>query len=400
SQNYPGAMEQAKNPRELEAVEDAKEAPPLSHSYVWTYKMKGQQESLCERRDELFYRPEHEENPEEAPTPTPSKPEQGLNPAGQLFYNLLVSSNHPAETRTLENKPKDKTSPPGGRSLGPRPADEPRWKRPKEEGAPFPSKASGARGPAAASPRGDLFETKLRQRLRALVPDEAVRAFVGRAARALRADCGLPAAQPACAKMVSKLGLLMEVLSEQRDGRGASALAGRCFPQGDVPNGTARLQAAGGKLAGKKKSAFAHGNGLLIAVSVSLSIILFLMLICLIEVCSQKSAAAYQPQGTGKSRLRRFFQKFLPERRSKKGPDAAKQVRASGTGTAGARRPPRRPPAAPQGSPGSDPSGNKPPWLRDVYQPLDSQRKRSLAQKLLDEESSDEEEIFNKAEMK
>uniref|UniRef100_A0A8C6YRN0 Uncharacterized protein n=1 Tax=Nothoprocta perdicaria TaxID=30464 RepID=A0A8C6YRN0_NOTPE len=44
--------------------------------------------------------------------------------------------------------------------------------------------------------------------------------------------------------------------------------------------------------------------------------------------------------------------------------------------------------------------GSKPPWLRDVYQPLDSQRKRSLAQKLLDDESSDEEEIFNKAEMK
>ncbi|NXA55854.1 L37A2 protein, partial [Nothocercus julius] len=377
NQNYPEAMEQAKNPHEMEDVADGKEAPPPSHSYVWTYKRKGQQESPCQRSDQLFYRPDHKENPEEEPTPTPSKPEQGLNSAGQFFYNLLVTSSRPVATSALENKPKDTTSSPGEHLLGTQPMDETLWKHPKEGGSHFPSKPSSSGSPAAAPAQEDLFDTKLKHHLRLLVPDKAVRAFVAHAARALRSDCGLPAAQPACAKMVSKLGLLMKVLGEKRGGRGASALAGRCLLEGDIPNGTTRPKAAGRKLMGKKKWDFAGGNGLLIAVSVSLAIILFLMVICLIEVCSQKSAAASQPQGTSKSRLRRFFQKFLPERRSKNTRDGAKE-----------------------GSPGSDPGGNKPPWLRDMYQPLDSQRKRSLAQKLYDEESSDEEEIFSKAELR
>uniref|UniRef100_A0A452GGD3 Uncharacterized protein n=1 Tax=Gopherus agassizii TaxID=38772 RepID=A0A452GGD3_9SAUR len=42
----------------------------------------------------------------------------------------------------------------------------------------------------------------------------------------------------------------------------------------------------------------------------------------------------------------------------------------------------------------------KPLWLRDMYLPLDSIRKKSMAQKLYDRESSDEEEIFNRADVR
>ncbi|NXA43002.1 L37A2 protein, partial [Eudromia elegans] len=374
NQTFPGATEWAKNPRELEDVEGGREAPPPSHSYVWTYQRKGQQESPCQRSDQLFYRPDHEENPEEKPTPTPRKAEHTVHSAGQFFYNLLANSSRPVAATALKKKPKGKTSSPGEHPLGTQPTDATHLKHPKEEGPHFPSKPSSSGSPAAAKPApGDLFETKLKYYLRLLVPDGAVRAFVAHAALALRADCGLPAAQPACAKMVSKLGLLMKVLGEKQDGRGASALAGRCSLEGD--NSTARSKAAGRKLRGKKLG-FAHGSKLLIAVSVSLASTLILVVICLIQVCSQKSAAASQPQGTSKSRPRR------------------------GRGGRCSSRRAALPPAALQGSPGSDPSGNRPPWLRDMYQPLDSQRKRSLAQTLYDEESSDEEEIFNKAELK
>uniref|UniRef100_A0A8B9RTD1 Uncharacterized protein n=1 Tax=Accipiter nisus TaxID=211598 RepID=A0A8B9RTD1_9AVES len=41
----------------------------------------------------------------------------------------------------------------------------------------------------------------------------------------------------------------------------------------------------------------------------------------------------------------------------------------------------------------------KPQWLRDLYRPLDSQHKKSMAE-LYDEETSDEEEIFNKFKLK
>uniref|UniRef100_A0A8C4LPJ5 Uncharacterized protein n=1 Tax=Equus asinus asinus TaxID=83772 RepID=A0A8C4LPJ5_EQUAS len=38
----------------------------------------------------------------------------------------------------------------------------------------------------------------------------------------------------------------------------------------------------------------------------------------------------------------------------------------------------------------------RPLWLRDMYRPLNATRKKNMAQKLHDKDSSDEEEIFNK----
>uniref|UniRef100_A0A8C9UPE5 Uncharacterized protein n=1 Tax=Spermophilus dauricus TaxID=99837 RepID=A0A8C9UPE5_SPEDA len=38
----------------------------------------------------------------------------------------------------------------------------------------------------------------------------------------------------------------------------------------------------------------------------------------------------------------------------------------------------------------------QPLWLRDMYRPLNATRKKNMAQKLHDKDSSDEDEIFNK----
>uniref|UniRef100_A0A8C0W022 Uncharacterized protein n=1 Tax=Castor canadensis TaxID=51338 RepID=A0A8C0W022_CASCN len=38
----------------------------------------------------------------------------------------------------------------------------------------------------------------------------------------------------------------------------------------------------------------------------------------------------------------------------------------------------------------------QPLWLRDMYRPLSATRKKNMAQKLHDKDSSDEDEIFNK----
>ncbi|XP_064380548.1 leucine-rich repeat-containing protein 37A2 isoform X2 [Dromaius novaehollandiae] len=377
-QNYPGTMEQAEETHEMEDVEDGKKAPPPSHSYVWTYKKHGQQESPClSKSNRLFYRTDQEENPEEEPTPIKSKPEQRLNTAGHFFYNLLVNSSHRVARSVPEDTSKDEASSPGGHSLGIHQTDQTDWKQQKEEGSDFLNEPSSSESPATAPVQGDLFETKLKYHLRLLVPDRALRTFIAHMARALRTDCSLPAVQPACAKMVSKTGLLMKVLSERQDRRGASALAGRCFLGGSVPNGTAQPRAAGRKLAEKKKPEYAYSSSLLVAVSVAAVVVLLLTGICVIEVCSQKPKAASQAQTTSKSRPRWFFQKFLPDRWSKNTPDLPKE-----------------------GSRASELSKNKPLWLRDMYQPLDSQHKKSMAQKLYDEESSEEEEIFNKAELK
>ncbi|NXG37884.1 L37A2 protein, partial [Dromaius novaehollandiae] len=304
-QNYPGTMEQAEETHEMEDVEDGKKAPPPSHSYIWTYKKHGQQESPClSKSNRLFYRTDQEENPEEEPTPIKSKPEQRLNTAGHFFYNLLVNSSHRVARSVPEDTSKDEASSPGGHSLGIHQTDQTDWKQQKEEGSDFLNEPSSSESPATAPVQGDLFETKLKYHLRLLVPDRALRTFIAHMARALRTDCSLPAVQPACAKMVSKTGLLMKVLSERQDRRGASALAGRCFLGGSVPNGTAQPRAAGRKLAEKKKPEYAYSSSLLVAVSVAAVVVLLLTGICVIEVCSQKPKAASQAQTTSKSRPR------------------------------------------------------------------------------------------------
>ena len=38
----------------------------------------------------------------------------------------------------------------------------------------------------------------------------------------------------------------------------------------------------------------------------------------------------------------------------------------------------------------------RPLWLQDMYRPLNATRKKNMAQKLHDKESSEEDEIFNK----
>lgn len=38
----------------------------------------------------------------------------------------------------------------------------------------------------------------------------------------------------------------------------------------------------------------------------------------------------------------------------------------------------------------------RPLWLRDMYRPLNATRKKNMAQKLHDKDSSDEDEIFSK----
>ncbi|KAM6042903.1 leucine-rich repeat-containing protein 37A-like [Theristicus caerulescens] len=199
--------------------------------------------------------------------------------------------------------------------------------------------------------------------------------FIARVARALRVDCSLPELQLACAKLVSKMGLLITLLSERQDDQGASAFAGQCLQEGNVSNGMAPAMKEGRKPTGKWKPEHTSGDRLLLAISVSIIIMINLTVICLVGVCFQKPAAASQPQSTSKSRLRWFFQKLLPRGCSKNKYDVREQ---------GSRVP--------------HPSRTKPQWLRDLYRPLDSHHEESVAE-LYDDETSDEEEVFDKSEL-
>ncbi|XP_074418110.1 leucine-rich repeat-containing protein 37B [Larus michahellis] len=123
-------------------------------------------------------------------------------------------------------------------------------------------------------------------------------------------DCRRPKLQLACAKMVSKTGLLVKLLSEGQDDQSASAVTGQCLLEGNVSNGTAKE--TGRKFTGKLKAEYTLGDGFPLSMSVSIMIVIILTVICRLEACSQKNAAASQPRSTTKSQPKRFFQKFLP----------------------------------------------------------------------------------------
>ncbi|XP_005059630.1 PREDICTED: leucine-rich repeat-containing protein 37B isoform X2 [Ficedula albicollis] len=55
-----------------------------------------------------------------------------------------------------------------------------------------------------------------------LEPNKGLQRFLDHVDQALRMDCSLPQLQPVCAATVTKIGLLLKVLSEKKENQGAS----------------------------------------------------------------------------------------------------------------------------------------------------------------------------------
>uniref|UniRef100_A0A8I3PDT5 LRRC37A/B like protein 1 C-terminal domain-containing protein n=1 Tax=Canis lupus familiaris TaxID=9615 RepID=A0A8I3PDT5_CANLF len=70
---------------------------------------------------------------------------------------------------------------------------------------------------AKLSSAGDLFEIQLNQQLRSLIPNNDVRRLISHVIRTLKMDCSETNVQLACAKLISRTGLLMKLLSEQQE---------------------------------------------------------------------------------------------------------------------------------------------------------------------------------------
>ncbi|XP_064126402.1 leucine-rich repeat-containing protein 37A3-like [Loxodonta africana] len=83
-------------------------------------------------------------------------------------------------------------------------------------GPDLPSKPHGSSLPLLSSP-GDQFETQLNQQLRSLIPNNDVRRLIAHVMRTLKLDCSEPQVQLACAKLLSRTGLLMKLLSEHQE---------------------------------------------------------------------------------------------------------------------------------------------------------------------------------------
>ncbi|XP_051496050.1 leucine-rich repeat-containing protein 37A2-like [Apus apus] len=349
SLNYSDAVDQTEK---TQGLEDAEEPPAPRQDHVGTYKRQkqGDNPSLY-RSNQHFYQTFGSGNPEEEPPPMEGEAEQRLETNQHLFYDLSGKSSQ--------------SSSPAGHSPAIPPTTGTPWK-PQKEGSSSLNKAGSSGSPEDSLVAGDLWEAQVDGHLRGLVPDESLRTFLAGTARALRMDCGLPQLQLPCTQLLSKTGQLIKLLSQREDDQGASDPLDQCLLEGNVSKLMVQARDAGGK-----KPEHTSRNRVLLAILLCSNILITLTALCLMEVCSQKPAAASQPYSTRGAPLRwfsRFFQKLLPWGWRRHKPQAREQVCA-----------------------GSDQNQTTPEWLRHLEQPLSSQQEKALAE-LYDGERSEEEE--------
>lgn len=84
------------------------------------------------------------------------------------------------------------------------------------------SKPTSFIAPGVSSP-GTQFEAQLNQQLQSLIPNNDVRGLISHVIRTLKMDCSEPQVQLACAKLISRTGLLMKLLSEQQEAKVSKA---------------------------------------------------------------------------------------------------------------------------------------------------------------------------------
>ncbi|XP_053116125.1 uncharacterized protein LOC128329273 isoform X4 [Hemicordylus capensis] len=210
--------------------------------------------------------------------------------------------------------------------------------------------------------QGDLFEAELNKRLSPLIPNTPVRNLISHTLRILKMDCTVSRVQLACAKLISRTGLLMKLFSERENLMDNSALWKSYFLSmknvSNLATGSPRKMGKS-EIGSQGIPEYGYGKKLLFAISVTAVIIIIISVIGLTEICSQCSAAKH---GTPQEK-----RTFLG--RKKKG---AEQSSSAGSSVL-----------------------DKPLWLKDMYQPLDEVRKKSMVDKMHDEESSEDEDIFS-----
>ncbi|XP_051015057.1 leucine-rich repeat-containing protein 37A-like [Acomys russatus] len=180
---------------------------------------------------------------------------------------------------------------------------------------------------------GEQFESQLNQQLRPLIPNNDVRKLISHVIRTLKMDCSDPQVQLFCAKLVSRTGLLMKLLSEQQEFKlSRTDWDTDQWKNDNYINDSTEAQGEQKGLEAsqltKEVPGYGYNNKVILAISVTVVVTVLIIIFCLIE------------EGF-------FWLKW-------------------------------------------------PLWLRDMYRPLHDTRKKNMAQDLQDKESSGDEEIFNK----
>ncbi|XP_058559455.1 leucine-rich repeat-containing protein 37A2-like [Neofelis nebulosa] len=233
-------------------------------------------------------------------------------------------------------------------------------------GTGLPPKATGFTVSKLSS-SGDLFEIQLNQQLQSLIPSNDVRRLISHVIRTLKMDCSETQVQLACAKLVSRTGLLMKLLSEQQEVKVSKAEWDMDqWKNENYINESTEVQSEQrgqeSRELTKEVPGYGYNNKLILAISVTVVVMVLIMVFCLIEIYSHRTAAKEGKEGGSRG----FFGSLVRKRCSEESDNQEGFFW-------------RR----------------QPLWLRDMYRPLNATRKKNMAQKLHDKDSSDEDEIFN-----
>ncbi|KAM4843260.1 LOW QUALITY PROTEIN: leucine-rich repeat-containing protein 37A3-like [Thomomys bottae] len=207
----------------------------------------------------------------------------------------------------------------------------------------------------------DHFEMQLNQQLRPLIPNNDVRKLLSHVIRTLKIDCSETEVQMACSTLISKTGLLMKLLSEQQEIKVSRA---------DWDTKTDNYINESTEVQGERKESseltqevpgYGYNNKIILAISVTVVVMILIIIFCLIEIYSHRTSAE------GSEESSRSFFGFL---RRKCSSESASQDCFFFL--------------------------KQPIWLRDMYRPLNATRKKNMAKKLHDGDSSDEDDISHK----
>ncbi|KAL6089969.1 hypothetical protein STEG23_008512, partial [Scotinomys teguina] len=148
--------------------------------------------------------------------------------------------------------------------------------------------------PLVMSP-GDQFESHLNKQLQPLIPNNNVRRLISHVIRTLKMDCSDTHVQLACAKLISRTGLLMKLLSEQQEFK--LSRTDWDTEQWKNENYINESIEAQGEQKGLEPSQFtkavpgySYNNKIILAVSVTGVVIILIIIFCLVEVHSHRAA--------------------------------------------------------------------------------------------------------------
>ncbi|XP_049715192.1 leucine-rich repeat-containing protein 37A-like isoform X2 [Elephas maximus indicus] len=232
-------------------------------------------------------------------------------------------------------------------------------------GPDLPSKPHGSSLPLLSSP-GDQFETQLNQQLRSLIPNNDVRRLIAHVMRTLKLDCSEPQVQLACAKLLSRTGLLMKLLSEHQEVKVSKAdWDTDQWKTENYINESTEVQSEQKEqeLSELTKEVPGYGYNHKLILAISVTVVVMILIFCLIKIYAHRATSEEDKEGSSRG----FFRSLL-HRRCTSGSESQEGFFW------------RR----------------QPLWLRDMYRPLSDTRKRNMAQKLHDKDSFDEDEVFNK----